>query len=467
MVGANRNRNFSCLLGILGAGFFSSTLMASGPIPATAPLPSPVQTPTVQLMPTLPPLPPEVIRAQAQEKVFQLLTEVTGGHEKESYGTAFVIRQDGWMISNFHVVSNAMIYPKNYGLFLKVGTEKLPAKVKAIDLVNDLALIKVERNFSSAYTFADHLPAPGEKIYSAGLPEDTVMQLIEGLYSDSIQFAGLNRSFVSAPLNHGMSGGPSLNAFGQLVGVNDAMVHKAQNISILIPVAVVSTLAQKIGAERAPASLQTNDEIKSQIHAAYHSWIEQWTQSLTTGPSMTVGKYAIYGKPQGLKCWEESEKLPISDSKKIHINLCRSPEVFPLYGNRHGGEIEFSYFKIESEKGAKEETSGSTWNQFKEQNTTNLLKQGIASKKFREDEDSRRSVCSHRFVMNKKQVKMLVEYCATQLKEIKGVFDLTVSATPTMDSAPVVAIMSLSGLTREEIIPASNTFIESIGEDGR
>src|SRR6185503_1957333 len=112
------------------------------------------------------------------------------------------------------------------------------------------------------------------KVYSIGVPEDTVMTLIEGLYSDAKKLGPVSRLIVSAPLNHGMSGGPVVNSRDVVVGVNDAILAKAQNLSFMIPVDPAIELSRKHGGiSRAVASVDPAKEVVQQMAAGLHPWI--------------------------------------------------------------------------------------------------------------------------------------------------------------------------------------------------
>src|SRR3954463_6910567 len=143
--------------GLLQSLVFAAASLAAEPLPAPAP---PISAP--------PSLTAEEIRAHAQRKVFQLVSQVTEGTEKQSYGTAFVIDRTGMLLTNFHVVSSAALDSKHFRLLLNVGAEALPASVVAFDVFNDLALVSVQHAFEDAYSVSSQLPAAGEKVYSIG-----------------------------------------------------------------------------------------------------------------------------------------------------------------------------------------------------------------------------------------------------------------------------------------------------------
>ena len=138
-------------------------------------------------------------------------------------GSAFFISQDGYAVTNNHVVDHAKTVQvtTNDGAVYK-------AKVIGTDPKTDLALIKVESNKSFPYVkFAEHDPRIGDWVVAVGNPfglGGTVTAGIvsarnrnigSGPYDDYIQ--------IDAPINKGNSGGPAFNVNGNVIGVNTAI----------------------------------------------------------------------------------------------------------------------------------------------------------------------------------------------------------------------------------------------------
>ena len=156
-------------------------------------------------------------------------------------GSGFFIDGRGHLLTNYHVIQSE-VDPKYEGysrLFVHLsnqGDERVPAKVVGYDRIFDLALLKAEVEpgylFSSAA--ADSL-SPGDKVVAIGTPGD--LSLAKTVTSGIISATG--RRFlqmgdalqVDAPLNPGNSGGPLLNADGELVGVTFAGLEQFEGIN--------------------------------------------------------------------------------------------------------------------------------------------------------------------------------------------------------------------------------------------
>ena len=170
----------------------------------------------------------------------------------QGQGSGFFISPDGYLVTNNHVVANAV----KVEVAMDDGTV-LAAKVVGTDPKTDLALVKVEgdrRNFPYV-TFADELPNIGEWVIAMGNPfglGGTVTAGIvsaqgrdigSGPYDDFLQ--------IDAAVNRGNSGGPTFNMAGKVVGVNTAIYSPGQSggwvgIAFDIPAATVKPVIEQL-----------------------------------------------------------------------------------------------------------------------------------------------------------------------------------------------------------------------------
>jgi serine protease Do len=156
-----------------------------------------------------------------------------GARLVQGYGTGFIIRPNGIIVTNQHVVANAT----KVVVTLPDGTD-LDAKVLGEDPLTDIAVVKVERqNLPTVTTGHSTDLMIGEWVVAMGNPyayllgnaEPTVTVGVvsatsrnilptegqTGLYLDMIQ--------TDAAINPGNSGGPLTNALGEVVGVNSSI----------------------------------------------------------------------------------------------------------------------------------------------------------------------------------------------------------------------------------------------------
>lgn len=169
------------------------------------------------------------------------------GYKQRSLGSGFVISDDGYILTNNHVIEGADEIKVKFD-----DGRELKGEIKGVDPKLDLALIKV--------TNGDKLPVAelgdsddiqvGEWVMAIGNPfglSETVTAGIisakgrvigSGPYDDFIQ--------TDASINPGNSGGPLFNAKGEVVGINTAIVAGGQGIGFAIPVNMAKSIIPQL-----------------------------------------------------------------------------------------------------------------------------------------------------------------------------------------------------------------------------
>ncbi|MCB0378114.1 MAG: trypsin-like peptidase domain-containing protein [Bdellovibrionales bacterium] len=158
-------------------------------------------------------------------------------------GTGFVIRADGLIVTNYHVVEPAIVTRTPNALKVQVNGEK---QLHAVDIVGtdkrgDLALLKLKDKVKVTpleFGDSDKLEV-GEYVAAFGNPFGHSDSMTVGIISAKGRaIRELNRfPFLQtdASINPGNSGGPLLNTKGYVIGVNSAIDARAQGIGFAIP----------------------------------------------------------------------------------------------------------------------------------------------------------------------------------------------------------------------------------------
>lgn len=149
--------------------------------------------------------------------------------QPQGSGTGFVISKEGYIITNWHVVTGG----QEYAVALQDGTI-VEAELIGSDARDDLAVVKIDpKNVSVVVTLADSDKVkPGQEVVAIGSPlgafTNTVTAgIVSALGRDDFgnllepncqQYSNLIQH--DAPINPGNSGGPLFNMQGEVIGVN-------------------------------------------------------------------------------------------------------------------------------------------------------------------------------------------------------------------------------------------------------
>jgi len=157
--------------------------------------------------------------------------------ERHNTGTGFIVREDGYIVTNAHVVKNS----SKINVTLN-DKRQLEATVVGIDSFSDLAVLKINaKDLPTAEMGTSTGLRPGEFVIAIGSPmgyDHSVTLGIVSAVGRTVTDVNGNINFIQtdAAINPGNSGGPLLNMIGQVVGVNTAIAARAQNIGFSIPI---------------------------------------------------------------------------------------------------------------------------------------------------------------------------------------------------------------------------------------
>ena len=164
-------------------------------------------------------------------------------------GTGWFVDPQGWAFTAAHMIAS----PANRVEVLAAAAGRRGAKVVAVDLGHDLALLKVEPRDGGypAMPLAKSVPPPGESIYLLGTPIFRHSVLLRGMVaSDRPVFEYYSSRYVeilhvSATLQGGTSGAAWFNRRGEVVGQQSAVMSLNSvpvGITDMIPVEAIHAL---------------------------------------------------------------------------------------------------------------------------------------------------------------------------------------------------------------------------------
>lgn len=171
----------------------------------------------------------------------------------ESYGTGFFITPSGYIVTNYHIVSNA----NSIKITLYSG-KQLDAELIGYYAPDDIAVLKVEGNSFSAVTIGDSSRvAVGDLAIAIGNPSGaeaswtTTHGIISALnrrvsVSGTGYIGEMTMMQTDAPVNPGNSGGPLCNADGEVIGIVTRKLTDYEAIGLVIPINEAMTTIEAI-----------------------------------------------------------------------------------------------------------------------------------------------------------------------------------------------------------------------------
>jgi serine protease Do len=167
--------------------------------------------------------------------------------KQKGLGSGFIISEDGYVVTNYHVVDKA----DDIEVILEDG-EKYEAKVIGKDPKTDLALLKIETENSLPFVeFGNSDNSEiGDWVIAIGNPFGLGHTVTAGIISAKGRILGIGNydDFIQtdAPINPGNSGGPLFNLKGEVVGVNTAILARGQGLGFSIPVNLTKHIIEQI-----------------------------------------------------------------------------------------------------------------------------------------------------------------------------------------------------------------------------
>lgn len=164
-------------------------------------------------------------------------------------GTGFIIREDGLIVTNAHVIRDADIIEVQLD---EKSEKQYKAEIIGSDQRTDIALIKIkpDTKLTVASLGSSKDLEVGEWVAAFGNPYGHGHTMTKGIISSKGRDIKEINKFpllqTDASINPGNSGGPLVNSKGQVIGVNSAIDARAQGIGFAIPIDEVKTIITQL-----------------------------------------------------------------------------------------------------------------------------------------------------------------------------------------------------------------------------
>ena len=172
-------------------------------------------------------------------------------------GTGFIITEDGYIVTNRHVIEFALTDPETYYVTVTLPNEEVvEAAIVGTDIQTDIAVLKVD--------YSEDLPCvtlgssdslqTGELVVAIGNAlgtlDDTVTVGVVSALDREIKKDGYTIDVIQtdAAINSGNSGGPLINSFGEVIGITNAkmVTSTSEGLGFAIPIDTVKDIIEDI-----------------------------------------------------------------------------------------------------------------------------------------------------------------------------------------------------------------------------
>ena len=202
------------------------------------------------------------IYAAACQQVVGITTELTyqnffGQTSSQAVsGSGFIITADGYILTNYHVISYAVQYDYDITVMTYDGAS-YTAKIVGVDSANDIAVLKIDATGLTPVEFGDSdTMSVGDTVYAVGNPLGELqfsmttghISALDRTITTDESSVPINMFQIDAAVNSGNSGGPVYNDAGQVIGIVTAKYSDTgvEGLGFAIPVNDAVNIANEL-----------------------------------------------------------------------------------------------------------------------------------------------------------------------------------------------------------------------------
>lgn len=239
--------------------------------------------------------------------VLQIRVSERGSGAKAVIGSGFFADAAGHIVTNYHVISKVVLYPDRY-LVERIdrhgGAEAV--ELVGLDAVHDLAVV---RGASRPPTFLPPIRTPpeqGTRLYAMGHPLDLGLSIVEGTYNGALQYSLYQRLHLTGSINPGMSGGPTITARGEVVGIN--VRSAGEQVGFLVPMTFARSLLDRTVRRADPRPADWIAVVGQQLLAHQETYFATLLAAEPV-PTVTIEGFVLPGKlAPFLHCWGDADR---------------------------------------------------------------------------------------------------------------------------------------------------------------
>jgi hypothetical protein len=288
----------------------------------------------------------QILFDTAKEKVLKIRVVLNATQSQASVGSGFVVSADGLVVTNFHVVSAYLQRPADYTVeFTGHDGSRGPLKLINVDVVHDLALLRIAGGPHPHFDLLSGSMSKGERGFSIGNPHDLGLTIVEGTYSGFVLESLYEHIHFTGAINPGMSGGPAITREGRVFGVNVSRLIDAELVSFLVPVKFVRRLMAAARDDSAtPEALLLS--ARDQLVATQDEYLSRLLAAEL--PRVAIGPYRAPARlGEFMRCWGRAED-ELNQKYRASVQNCSSEDSIFVFQNVRTGSIDFEHVLLES-----------------------------------------------------------------------------------------------------------------------
>lgn len=161
--------------------------------------------------------------------------------EREPFtiGSGVLISDTGIIITNFHVIENAVALE----IKLITGASFPVKRIMGLNKDEDIAILSIDTSGLPYAIIGDsNRVQVGERVVAIGNPRGLAHTVSDGIVSARRMIEGKELIQITAPISPGSSGGPVFNNKGEVIGIAKMIILESQNLNFVIPSSSITTL---------------------------------------------------------------------------------------------------------------------------------------------------------------------------------------------------------------------------------
>ena len=355
---------------------------------------------------------------KTRPSVVEVVTKSNGDEGVVSRASGFLAFKNDIVVTNYHAITEVVFEGVDHQLEIVTASGKhVQAQVIAVDVRNDLALLKIAESLKAPLLqIRNATPKKGEQGYSMGKPGSYQQLIVGGTFNGTTENASVPKLIFSGAINPGMSGGPTLDANGLVVGINVATSRNNQLLGLAVPVQELQRLV-----ENSNLNVGSNSDLKTIIAKQLAKFGEQQLQ-LTDKSDLPVRNLGPFEVMADLAPERLCRTLQ-NNNKELFYKVvelrCSSQDGLYVMQDVYAGHI----------------ATGAIWFDGSNLNTWRLA--AIVERRLselrtvgREDENEKPWQCKEERISTHSKVTVHLIACKRPVRDLPGLFDFRFRYTP-------------------------------------